>query len=252
MFPALISIPHGGWKIPEEVKDIVALTDKDIFDDSDPFTVDIYDINGKVIKVIKTDIARAFVDLNRAPDDLPPENPDGVVKTKTCYGVTVYKKPLNREIIDLLLKKYYYPYHREIMKSLKDKRIKIAFDCHSMAVEPPVISPDTGRRPTVCLGNVYGKSCDFHTTELLREAFMEVFGLPEEEVTINKPFAGGYITRTYGNRPVPWIQIEINRKLYLAEPWFDKENLKVDRNRLKKLSKMFIDVLEIFFGRWRG
>ncbi len=34
---------------------------------------------------------RAVVDLNRAPDDTAPENPDGVVKSHTCWNVPVYK-----------------------------------------------------------------------------------------------------------------------------------------------------------------
>ena len=249
MFPVLISIPHGGWKIPPEVKDIVLLSKKDIFDDSDPFTIDIYDIGKKAKKVIKTDIARAFVDPNRAPDDLPPKNPDGVVKTKTCYGVQIYRKPLNKKLINLLLEKYYYPYHDQIKQAVKRKEIEIAFDCHSMAAIAPEISPDVGqKRPAICLGNVYGKSCDFDTTEKLRRAFVEAFHLDDNEVTINKPFSGGYITKIYGNNPVRWIQIEINRKLYLSEPWFNKEKLSVKKDRLEQLKSMFLRAIEIFFS----
>jgi len=35
-------------------------------------------------------------------------------------------------------------------------------------------------------------------------------------VTINKPFSGGFITKFHGNQGnIPWIQLEINRCLYL-------------------------------------
>ncbi|WP_457622747.1 N-formylglutamate amidohydrolase [Persephonella sp.] len=249
MFPVLISIPHGGWKIPPEVQDLVVLSEKDLFDDSDPFTADIYDIENMAVSVVKTDIARAFVDPNRAPDDLPPKNPDGVVKTKTCYGVKIYREPLDKEIIKKLLDRYYFPYHRKIQESLKNPQIKIAFDCHSMASVAPEISPDTGmERPMICLGNVNGQSCDQETTEKLREAFIKAFNLSESEVTVNRPFSGGYITRIYGNKPVPWIQIELNRKLYLSEPWFDKKSLKVKKDRLNQLKDMFIKTLELFFS----
>ena len=248
MYPLLISIPHGGWKIPEEIKDLVILSEEDIFNDSDPYTIDIYDIKDKAVKVLKTEIARAFVDLNRSPDDLPPKNPDGVVKTKTCYGVPIYKKPLDKKTIKVLLEKYYFPYHKQIEEILKSNKIKIAFDCHSMASVAPEISPDIGqRRPTICLGNVKGKSCDYKTTEKLREAFIEAFNLPSEEVTINRPFSGGYITKKYGNNPVPWIQIELNRNLYLKEPWFDQKTLKVKKDRIIQLKSMFIKAIELFF-----
>ncbi len=249
MFPVLISIPHGGWKVPLEVKDMVLLSKRDIFNDSDPYTIDIYDIGEKAVKVIKTDIARAFVDLNRAPDDLPPKNPDGVVKTKTCYGVRIYKKPLSKELIEILLNKYYYPYHNLIKQVIRSKKIDIAFDCHSMAAIAPQISPDVGQeRPTICLGNVHGRSCDFETTERLRKAFIEAFCLEDHEVTINRPFSGGYITKIYGNNPIRWIQVEINRKLYLSDPWFDKEKLSVKKDRLDQLRTMFLKAIQIFFS----
>ncbi len=248
-FPVLISIPHGGYRIPPEVKDNVILSEKDLFDDSDPFTIDIYDIGDKAIKVMKTEIARTFVDLNRSPDDLPPENPDGVVKTKTCFGVQIYKKFLDKKLIEILLKKYYYPYHQRIRESLKKPDIKIAFDCHSMAAIAPEISPDVGReRPAICIGNAQGKACNYKTTQKLTDSFKIAFNLPDEEVTINKPFSGGYITKTYGNNPVPWIQIELNRKLYLSSTWFDKKNLTVKKERVEQIEKMFIKALEIFFS----
>jgi formiminoglutamase len=37
-------------------------------------------------------IARAIVDVNRAPDDRAPKNPDGVVKAVTVNGTSVYKE----------------------------------------------------------------------------------------------------------------------------------------------------------------
>ena len=45
------------------------------------------------------------------------------------------------------------------------------------------------------------------------------------EISINDPFHGGHITKTYGNKPVPWIQVEMNRDLYLTEPWFDQAHV---------------------------
>ena len=62
---------------------------------------------------IDTPLARAFVDLNRAPSDRPPENPDGVVKTETVNRCSVYKKGLfpDETTIHNLLQNYYFPYH---------------------------------------------------------------------------------------------------------------------------------------------
>jgi len=47
-FPVLISIPHGGDQIPVEIADRVCLSKREVFDDIDAFTRDIYDLGGKV------------------------------------------------------------------------------------------------------------------------------------------------------------------------------------------------------------
>ena len=68
-------------------------------------------------------------------------------------------------------------------------------------------------------------------------------------MTINKPFSGGYITRAYGMRPVPWVQVELNRSLYLAPPWFDRAGLRMDKTRLRELNRMFEHALELYFTK---
>ena len=111
--PVLLSIPHGGKKIPPQLKDRVILLPENILEDIDAFTREIYDLGEKVTEVIFTNIARTFVDLNRAPDDLPSQNPDGVIKSHTCFGKAIYQNGLEPDeaLTQILLKDYYYPYH---------------------------------------------------------------------------------------------------------------------------------------------
>lgn len=249
-YPLLISIPHGGDKIPPEVEGKLMLEEKDLIEDSDAFTRQIYNIENTASKVICADILRAVVDPNRPPNDLPPANPDGVVKSHTCYNKKIYKDGWHKDadLIDRLLTKYYDAYHNRIATALKSDDIGIAFDCHSMASRAPDIAPDPGmQRPVINLGNNYGKACDNQTTEKLANAFMEIFNLTRNHVSINEPFAGGYITRKYGNRPKPWIQIEINRCLYLDDRWFNPSEMEINENRLKVLNLRFQKVVELFF-----
>ena len=251
--PVFISIPHGGTAVPGELKDRVCIGREDLFDDMDPFTREIYDIGDRATAVISANIARAFVDLNRAEDDLPPQNPDGVIKSMTCFKKQIYikgKEPddrLRRELI----RRHYLPYHRELREITgRDRKIRLALDCHSMAAAAPPIAPDSAReikRPRICLGNVHGKSCEMETVEKLAHCFCEAFSLNQDEVSINQPFAGAYITRTYGNKPVPWVQVEMNRSLYLSAPWFDPAKLHVADLRLKELNTLFRRALELFF-----
>lgn len=254
--PVLLSIPHGGTRMPIEISDRVCISKKDLFDDGDAFTRDIYGLKDEVAGYLEGDIARAFVDLNRAKDDLPPKNPDGVVKSKTCRGRPIYNpgQELNYELTNLLLKKYYDPYHKKIRENLdSSNHIKLMLDCHSMEAVGPEISPDPGKeRPKICLGSNHGKSCPIELAQKLARCFKTAFGLKKDDVVIDKPFSGGFITRTYGNEPKPCIQIEINRSLYLADPWFDKENLTVISSRLAQLRQYFKNALELFFSTDRA
>lgn len=252
--PFLISIPHGGTRIPKELRDHVCITEQDLFDDSDSFTREIYDVSGNVDSLVVFDIARAFVDVSRAQDMLPPEFTDGVVKSATCYNRPIYKAGLHPDdvMIQRLLDNYYKPYHASIKAALGKTNVRIALDCHSMADIAPHISPDTGKRPLINLGNAEGKACPSLITSLLRESFIEVFGLKENDVVINQPFKGGYITRTYGNKPKPWIQIEMNRRLYLSGKWFNHKTLKIDNKRLLELNKCFASVLKIFYRKLKA
>ena len=75
--------------------------------------------------------------------------------------------------------------------------------------------------------------------ESLRQAFAGV-----GRVAINDPFAGGYISQYHYEREgIPWIQIEINRKLYLNETYFDPELLRVDQRIIRELRERISDAI---------
>ena len=251
--PILLSIPHGGTKRPKELEDHLCITNKDQFDDSDPFVIEIYNLENKVERVISSEIARAYIDLNRSPQDLPPQNSDGLIKSTTCYQKKIYIK--GREPDDSLTKKliqlYYLPYHRSIQKSLREIDLQLCLDCHSMASQAPNISPDgkNKKRPLFCLSNQNGKTSSNEMIELLADCISESFQINRNQILLNNPFLGGYITKTYGNNPIPWIQIEMNRKLYLTDPWFDKDSLTLKESHSKKLNKQFEESLNLFFSK---
>ena len=155
-FPVLLSIPHGGNKTPAEIRDKLCITEHDIFWDIDPFTHDIYDLNNHVIEVIKTNIARTFVDVNRSTSQMPPRIPDGLIKSVTSFKKPIYCKGMFPDggLISTLIKKYYEPYQKKIETALQCKEIRLGLDCHSMLAEGPPIARDRGkRRPLICLGN---------------------------------------------------------------------------------------------------
>lgn len=251
--PVLLSIPHGGTKRPKELEGHMCITDKDQFDDSDPFVIEIYNLGNKVKHVFSSEIARAYVDLNRSLQDLPPHNPDGLIKSTTCYQKKIYikgKEP-DKSLTKKLIQLYYLPYHRLIQKSFREMDLQLCLDCHSMASHAPNISPDrkNKERPLFCLSNQNGKSSSNEMIELLADCISESFQINRNQILLNNPFLGGYITKTYGNNPIPWIQIEMNRKLYLSDPWFDKDSLTLKQSHSKKLNKQFEESLNLFFSK---
>ncbi len=251
--PILLSIPHGGMLVPPELKSYIDIPEKYIFEDIDPFSQEIYGLNSRAAKIVSTPFARAFIDMNRATTDMPPDCPDGIVKSKTCFARRIYKNDVlpPPEIVRQLIDKYYIPYHQNLSKGMQSDMVKMGFDCHTMAEKPPPVAPDTtGRRPLINLGDNHGKACPSAITRKLAQAFAEAFGIPMKEISINEPFAGGYITREHGQGPKPFVQIEMNRRLYLAGPWFDEESLMVDDDgKISELNGKFSKGLEIFLGR---
>lgn len=100
---------------------------------------------------------RAVVDLNREPDDIAPKNPDGVVKSHTCYNVVAYKPSCLPEeaLKEILLDRFYFPNHEKLQACLRRSDTKMDVDYHSMAAVSPPIESDAGTpRPLICLGNL--------------------------------------------------------------------------------------------------
>jgi formiminoglutamase len=81
--------------------------------------------------------------------------------------------------------------------------------------------------------------------EELGDAIADVFGLTTDQIGLNNPFKGGYITRRHGGGRLPWIQVEMNRCLYLGEPWFEQESLVVNPERLTALKACFREALQL-------
>jgi N-formylglutamate deformylase len=263
-YPMLISIPHGGWKIAPEVKDIWALTPGEAFHDGDPMTSRIYDFSDRVTVNMIMEYYRALVDLNREPHDIAPENPDGVIKSHTIYDVEVYKSGClpNENLKRTLLEKYYFPYHQRLRDCLNRNDIRVGFDCHSMAAVSPPVESDAGTpRPLFCLGNLGNArgevgehhnriTCEPDMLIFMKNEFTKIFQHEDVDIdipsicTMNVPFEGGYITRQMGNRGIPFVQIEMSRALYLSEPYFDEDTLRTDPKRVQDLNKKLWAVIK--------
>ncbi len=180
-------------------------------------------------------VPRACVDLNRAPEDLDPAlilgasrrflNPRisaglGVIPRVVAEGRPILQGKIPLAEAERRIAGYHRPYHARLRDLLFESRalfgMAILFDCHSMPHDALATAPTIGgRRPEVILGDRFGASCD----RWLIEAASACFADAGFVVARNAPFAGGYITQTYG-RPqqrLHALQIEIDRGLYMDE-----------------------------------
>ena len=245
--PVLISIPHGGTLVPKEMRGLFQLGEQEVLRDGDTWTREIFDFREEVLELVETPVPRVVIDLNRGKEDLPPDNFDGVVKTKSVFLNPVWQNPEGLEEAQRkhLIEKYYDPYYNKILKALENPAVKLGLDCHSMLPENP-FDETAEKRPLFCISNRGGKAGELvkeplsAPRELLlsfKESLEKEFG--KGSVQLNDPFSGGYITRYFGmKKNVPWIQLEVNRSLYLpSEGPITESPGEEHREKVKELNR---------------
>jgi formiminoglutamase len=260
LFPFLISVPHGGTKVPDSIRPLLLIGENDLRYYCDPDTRTVFGYKDRVAAYIDTPLSRMVVDLNRPPLPLPLRDPDGIIKVKTIDGRQVYRPGHLPDIhhIHHLLMTHYFPYHQRIDELIDRKPVRIAFDCHSMLPYGSKDQKDAGKkRPLICLGNngdLQGRAkkgsittCPDEWIKTLAGVFREEFSL-DKEVAINNPFSGGFISNAhYWRKGIPWIQIEINRSLYEPDG-SSAHRQKEIRNRMLWLKEKVWDVLTSFWS----
>jgi len=233
---AVFSSPHSGADYPAAFLGASLLTPLQIRSSEDAFVDELFAAAPACgAPLLAARVPRACIDLNRAPDDLDPALIAGTsrrfLNARIAAGLGVIprvvgegrpimqgKLPLaeaQRRIAD-----YWHPYHGRLRALLAGARAAfgaaILFDCHSMPHDALNVAPTVwGRRPDVVLGDRFGVACDRSVIDAAAELFLAA-GFT---VARNTPFAGGYITQTYG-RPqqgIHALQIEIDRALYMDE-----------------------------------
>ncbi len=239
--PFVVSVPHGSFMIPEDIRSSMALTQREILESTDLGTREIF-TPLPVMVTLWSRWSRFVVDLNR---DFRQLDPKGVVPEVDYYGRNIYRaddRPTEEEV-ERRLKEYYWPYHNRLREAIENSEIRVLFDCHSLVRVGPPGAPDPLKwRKDIVLGNngnPKGESdpalgditCPTETIQMLREVFSNL-GF---SVSVNQPYSGGFITTHYGHELVMRggvaVQIEINQALYV-----DDETLQLNRDKLGDIS----------------
>jgi len=263
-YPFLISVPHGGTDVPKQIRPRLLLSDEDMRYYCDPLTRVIFGYRDRVMAYIDTPVSRMVVDLNRPPLPLPPRDPDGIIKLRTIDGREVWRhgQVPDMELIHHLLLTHYFPFHQQVDALIDRNPVGIAFDCHSMLPYGSERQKDAGKpRPLICLGNNGDRkgrakkgsiaTCSGDWMNALAGVFRKEFRL-EDEVAINNPFSGGFISNAhYWRKGVPWIQIEINRSLYEPDPSSGTAGQKTEETA-RLLKEKIWRVLTVFWEQVHG
>jgi N-formylglutamate amidohydrolase len=187
------------------------------------------------VPLITALVSRAYVDLNRGPEELDAVLIDdvagsasakvaagyGVIPRRAGDGTALYDRRLSSQEAQRRIARVHHPYHQALAELMGETRERagtaLLVDWHSMPSR--AAGARGGRRPSrgvdIVLGDRHGASARGGVTRRIRALF-EAEGL---SVALNTPYAGGFATQTWGRPDEGFqaVQIEINRALYLNE-----------------------------------
>lgn len=239
----LFNSPHSGRIYPARFMAMSRLNKIDIRRSEDAFIDQLLSgVTATGAQLLHAHFPRAFLDVNRAADELDPAMFDGVLphanKNRSAHlaaglGVIprnvsekhkIYQAPMPVAEALWRIETFYRSYHKvlaQTMDAIRTQRGAAALiDCHSMPDSSTKKPGQRGAAYDIILGNRFGASC---APALIDQ--VEAFFLNQGYKLIrNIPYAGGYITKHYGrpDHACHALQIEINRGLYINEKTFAK------------------------------
>ena len=221
--PLLISVPHAGTEIPDELRASYAAEALEL-PDTDWHVDRLYafaaDLGAGLLVACES---RYVIDLNRPSDDAqmyPGANNTELCPTRSFAGDTLYVNGSTPDTAERArrIAAYWQPYHDALAQALERVRTVhghvVLLDAHSIKSELPWLFE--GTLPHFNLGTAGGSSCRPALRDELAAALASDPGFSS---VVDGRFKGGQITRSYG-RPetgVQAVQLELAWRSYLDE-----------------------------------
>jgi formiminoglutamase len=221
--PLIVSVPHAGARIPEEIEtalDSQWLAHKD----ADWWVDRLYDFAPQLgATTIVTPISRTVIDVNRDPSGkslYPGQATTELCPTTTFDGEPLYKRGHEPDMTAIVSRRvrYFDPYHRAIGDELArlemSHRNVVLFEAHSIRSKIPRLFE--GELPNFNIGTNDGATCDIR----LQNAVEDICDASRFSHVVNGRFKGGWTTRHYGHPElgVHAIQLELACRGYMDEP----------------------------------
>jgi N-formylglutamate deformylase len=221
--PLLISMPHVGTFIPDEIA--ASMTDAARYaDDCDWHLERLYAFAARRgASLIVPTHARYVIDLNRPPDSAnlyPGQDTTGLLPVDTFEKIPLYHpggEPRDDELARRRAR-YWQPYHDALVKELAALKAAhgkvLLWEAHSIRSQVPRFFE--GRLPDFNFGTAGGASAAPGMAEALTECVTRHGGYT---AVANGRFKGGYITRHYGEpgAGVHAVQLELSQITYMQE-----------------------------------
>ena len=228
--------PHSGRRYPASFLRSAVLDEHEVRSSEDAFVDELFaSAVDHGAPILLAQAPRAYLDLNRAPEELDPaliegvrrmaHNPRiasglGVIPRVVSNGRAIYHGKLTMDEAHQRIAQVWRPYHDTLQTLMDEAHAQfgeaILIDCHSMPHEAlENVGPPGAARPDVVLGDRFGAAAASSVVEQIEAAFASA-GF---KVARNMPFAGAYICQHYGrpSRRRHAVQVEIDRSLYMNE-----------------------------------
>jgi N-formylglutamate deformylase len=221
--PLLVSMPHVGTDIPDDVAARL-MPCAAARADTDWHLAELYGFAEDMgASVLSARWSRYLIDLNRPPENTnlyPGQDTTGLCPVDTFGRERLYREGMEPDDAEVRrrLERYWRPYHEQLRAEL-DRLLAlhgrvVLWDAHSIASTVPRFFE--GRLPDLNFGTADGKSC----SRQLEGAMIKLAEAQERySFVFNGRFKGGHITRFYGNPAanVHAIQLEMAQCLYMNE-----------------------------------
>jgi N-formylglutamate deformylase len=221
--PMLVSMPHAGTDIPDEVAASLAPCAA-ARADTDWHLPELYGFLEEMgISTISARWSRYLIDLNRPPEDTnlyPGLDTTGLCPLDTFGRERLYRDGMEPDGAEVQrrLARYWQPYHAQLRAELDRLKAEhgrvVLWEAHSIASVVPRFFD--GKLPDLNFGTADGTSCALG----LEAAVLDVARAQERfSIALNGRFKGGHITRYYGQPAsgVHAIQLEKCQYLYMNE-----------------------------------
>jgi N-formylglutamate deformylase len=221
--PLLVSMPHAGTDIPDDVAASL-MPCAAARADTDWHLPELYGFLDEMgASRLSARWSRYLIDLNRPPENTnlyPGQDTTGLCPVDTFGRERLYRQGMEPDEAEVKrrLERYWRPYHdqlrAELERLLAEHGRVVLWDAHSIASRVPRFFD--GRLPDLNFGTADGKSC----SQQLEGAMIKLVDSQDQfSFVFNGRFKGGHITRHYGNPAggVHAIQLEMAQCLYMDE-----------------------------------